>query len=455
MPARGDGLVRGSSEQARVVNATVIAAALMTQASMTVTANSMQRLGYFGQTVLSAMPIIIPSLLQITVSQRMGSLAGSLWEVKTGLWVSTASAIALTFFTFQRQLSDIDSMFDARYVVLCLLGLSVGIGGVAFQLVSNTQQWAPKSELGSVTAIQTGVGSMCIGIGMFFMGVLERASQSDYLGFAALSFFLTIATVLAMLYLQKAPSQQLHAHNALLTGCDLEEAAKKFGQEYFLNQEDGAHLRDRRVAVLMGANTAAYGAFLALGAFLPLILVDHYKMGALAAASLACGAGVLASVVNMLVGHVSIDGCDKSKGVYTFIAGSLVTVTGCFMMALFPTKHWTLLAAGVGLMAIGIGVCGSSPFSLVMHWQSPPNTTRYPAYNASQTMGDVALVGGVAGGIILPLAKGLLIYAAGPIGYSINFMLMAVMNIIVSAGLWAVHNDVTLQPLATRMGGVA
>jgi NNP family nitrate/nitrite transporter-like MFS transporter len=348
-------------------------------------------LSSFGVSLLIATPVILGSLARIPAgiaADRFGRIVFIL------LLVGLCAPLALGGLT-------------NSYGSLLAVSLLLGVAGASFAVgVPYVSRWFPRERQGFALGIY-GVGNIGTAIANFLAPRLERE-----IGWRA-TFWVFIPVLLAMALL------------FLLFGRDAPVASRR-------DEERGAQFslfRRRPVVWLLALYYfITFGGFVAVGAYLPTLLVDEFELSRTEAGVRAAAFIALATVARPLGGYLA----DRWSSEVILDAVFLMIASLAVLLAFEPPMAVLMLAVlGIAMM---FGIGNGAVFKLV--------ATLFP-----QETGTVTGIVGAAGGLggFFPL---IVIGTVKEVtdSLSIGFMLLSQL-----AGVCLILNLLVLQRLAGRL----
>jgi len=172
----------------------------------------------------------------------------------------------------------------------------------------------------------------------------------------------------------------------------------------------------------------SFGAFVAFGVYLPVLLKVAYGLTLTDAASRAAGFVLLATIARPIGGFLS----DKIGGKYIVQLCLLMIIFLASFVAFQPTlSHQTTVA--YLLLAFILGCCNGAVFALVGRRAKPTSM--------GSVTGIIGAVGGL-GGFLPPLVLGLTFQKTG--SYAIALMMLAIISFVVLLRVRVRFKDVSL-----------
>ncbi|MBP9852823.1 MAG: transporter, family, nitrate/nitrite transporter [Patescibacteria group bacterium] len=318
-------------------------------------------------TKLSLQPLSLSLLLAVPV------LVGALGRIVLGMLTDKyGGKTMLSLVCFLTAMPVMALAFVSTYMQLIGVATILGLGGAVFAVgVPFVSAWFAPKRKGLVLGIYS-MGNAGTALSAFATPRLADALGLDR------TFFLVAALLFAMgmvcmRYGQDSPIWKPQQGSAVLR---MVAAAKQ-----------------RITWDLAALYVVTFGAFVAFGVYLPVLLKVAYGLSFTDAASRAAGFVLLATVARPIGGWLS-----DSVGGKTVVRVSLVTVSVlATFVGLQPTLHSSTTAAYLSLACV-LGVCNGAIFALLGRLAKPEN------------MGSVAGIVGAAGGLggfLPPLILGL------------------------------------------------
>ncbi|MET9386006.1 MFS transporter [Streptomyces sp. NPDC002928] len=331
-------------------------------------------LSSFQQSLLVAVPVLVGALGRIPV--------GALTD-KYGARVMVPTISFLTILPVLA-LSVVHS-----YWLLVVVGFFLGIGGTFFAAgVPWVNAWFPPEHRGMAIGI-FGIGTGGTAIAAFFTARFLRWYDNTNTMFYLVAAVLAVYGVIVVLVARDAPGRQIPEQ---LFGSRFLEALK--------------HPATLPLSLLYAV---AFGAFVAMGVYLPTYLKEAYHLTQDGASTRAAGFTVVAVLFRPLGGTLS-DRIGAAKVlIFSFGTLGVMAVWQAFQPALSP---WSTIAFLVMAACVGMG-CGGV-FQLV--------AVVTPKAKVGTVTGLVGAAGGL-GGYFPPLVMGSVYGGTG--SYSIGLMLLS------------------------------
>lgn len=378
----------------------------------------------------------IPSvLLQIFIGHKIDQ-NGGMRTIKSLRAISSAGALGLCIFSATTDnLNDID-FTDWRYaLLLAALLILANVSAAIYALIGAVVYWSTEQNRARHIAIFGGVGGLGPGIGLI---ALEFAREG--LGLTgALGIFLGLSLFGTGLAFYLVPDFYHQLLSKKLSPVDAKRIAKERGQFYFpieRKESMGAALRtassDLRCLVSIINVLSSAGAALAANVSLNQILFAVAHLSKRDAALIAGGASLLATAVRAPAGEF-MQRYDPSKGVYTFIIGSLLSFVASLILA--APENFPGLAAIIPvilIMSVGFGLSAAAMFQLVVNWIKEPKNKKLKSCDLGITLGVVGSAG-ASSAIFMPLITALLAAIYDERGYAYGFFLNASLSAIAAS----------------------
>ncbi|MFC1408304.1 nitrate/nitrite transporter [Streptacidiphilus sp. N1-12] len=335
-----------------------------------------QQLGLssFQQSFLVAVPVLVGSLGRIPV----GAL--------TDKYGARLMVPAISFATI---LPVLGLSVVHSYAMLLLVGFLLGIGGSFFAAgVPYVNAWFPPARRGMATGV-FGIGTGGTAIASFFTARMLRWYDNTNTMFYLVAIVLAVYGLIALLVARDAPGRQV--------------PAQLFGRRF------AEALRAPATLPMSLLYAVAFGAFVAMGVYLPTYLKEAYSLSQDGASTRAAGFTLVAVLFRPLGGTLS-DRIGPAKVLMASFATLGVTaVWQAFQPALNP---WSTVAFLVMAASVGLG-CGAV-FALV--------AVVTPKEKVGTVTGLVGAAGGL-GGYFPPLVMGSVYGSTG--SYAIGLMLLS------------------------------
>lgn len=335
-----------------------------------------QQLGLssFQQSFLVAVPVLVGSLGRIPVG-ALTDKYGARLMVPAISFVTILPVLAL---------SVVHS-----YWLLVVVGLFLGIGGSFFAAgVPYVNAWFPPERRGMAIGI-FGIGTGGTAIASFFTARFLRWYDNTNTMFYLVAAVLAVYGLIAVLVARDAPGRNIPEH--------------LFGKRF----HDA--LRHPATLPMSLLYAVAFGAFVAMGVYLPTYLKEAYHLSQDGASTRAAGFTLVAVLFRPLGGTLS-DRIGPAKVlVASFATLGVMAVWQSFQPGLNP---WSTIAFLI--MAASVGLACGAVFALV--------AIVTPKEKVGTVTGLVGAAGGL-GGYFPPLVMGSVYGATG--SYAIGLMLLS------------------------------
>lgn len=362
--------------------------------------------------LLVAMPALSGSLLRIPFSAIVDTTGGRK-PFLCLLFLAVVGMMGLTAIIF---LYYPDRLTQDLYPALLLFGLLCGAGIATFSVgISQVSYWFPQKKQGQALAFFGGAGNLAPGIFSFVLpfALSQWGISGCYIGWL---LFLIFGTVLYFFLGRNSPYFQY-----LRGGLTKEEsigAAKIKGQELFPKGSALASLKESagnwKTWILVIIYFTTFGGFIALTAWLPTYSREYFSLSAVAAGALTGTYSILSSLIRVFGGNVS----DHYGGERTAVGALIVMGSGAILMT--QAQHIYTAAAGIVLLAIGMGITNAAVFKLV------------PQIIPQAVGGAAGWIGGLGafGGFVIPPLMSRFVVWYGPDGYAAGFINFAVLAVV-------------------------
>jgi NNP family nitrate/nitrite transporter-like MFS transporter len=333
----------------------------------------------FSLSLLLAMPVIVGSLGRIILGVASDKFGGRLVFSGASL-VTMGAVIALSF---------VDS-----HTYLILAALLLGVGGATFAIgIPFVGSWFPPGKRGLALGIYS-MGNIGTALSGFLTPRLVESIGRQ-------QTFLLVAVLLlcfAILFITKVNNAPGWRH------------AKGSAIHRLADVLKNTVTRDLSIVYLI-----TFGAFVAFGVYLPVLLKISYDLSLTDAASRAAGFIVIATLARPAGGWLS----DKIGGTKVIQVALVATTLLAGFVSFQPTLHVQTTIAYLSL-AFALGCCNGAVFALVGKLSKPDSV--------GSVTGVVGAIGGL-GGFIPPLILGFTYQQLN--SYSLALSLLAVSAAVV------------------------
>ena len=349
--------------------------------------------------VLIAVPVLLGSLLRIpfgTLTDRIGGR-----KMMTGALLFTLLPVAF--------LGIADSFWTYM-----LGGLVLGVAGATFAIgVPFVSRWFSPDKQGMALGIY-GIGNLGISIAAFSMPALTGAFAGRQWAFWFYLVPVALMAAVFWLFARDAPGRV---------------QPKTLAQNWEV-------LRTERMAwVLSLFYFLTFGGFVAMGSYLPKLLVDWFGMAQQDAGLRAAGFAAVATFARPVGGWLS----DKLGGSNVLAAVFILGPLGALGLAWLALNPDLLIATVLFLTtAVGLGMGNGAVFKLV---------PQYFPTNTGLVTGIVGCAGGL-GGFFPPLLMGLVRDNVG--NYAVGFVLLAAFAVACLVILLAIRRGQPAPTLAAK-----
>jgi len=325
--------------------------------------------------LLLAVPVIVGSLGRIVLGMVTDKFGGRMVFAATCL-LAMIPVVALAF--------------SNTYTQLLFVAVFLGISGASFVIgVPYISAWFPPAKRGLVLGVYS-MGNAGTAVSGFLTPRLDAAIGRQWTYFLIAAFLCTVAIVV-MFWGKNAPEWKPPKGSAL----------KRFA--------GAAH--SRLTWDLASVYVITFGAFVAFGVYLPVLLKVSYGLSLTDAASRAAGFVLLATIARPLGGWLS----DKIGGKHVIRAVLIAVVTLATFVAFQPTLQVrTTTTIAYLTLAFILGCGNGAVFALVGRLSKPESM--------GSTTGVVGACGGL-GGFLPPLILGFTYQRTH--SYSIAFVMLA------------------------------
>lgn len=266
--------------------------------------------------------------------------------------------------------------------------LLLGISGATFAIgVPFVSAWFPPNKRGLALGIY-GIGDLGVAVSGFLTPQLDHYLGRQWL-FITMGFLLAGFGLIANRYLRDAP------------------AWKPIKASAISRLREASAIRTTWDLSLM--YTLTFGAFVATGVYLPVLLVNTYDLTVSDAAARAAGFIIIATLARPLGGWLS----DRLGG-DKVLRLVLLTTTALAVCVALPLPLVPLASAGYLLLAFVLG-CGSGAVFSLLSKLSPPKLLG--------TIGGIVGAAGGLGGFFPPLVMGASLQLTG--SYAVALLLLA------------------------------
>lgn len=333
----------------------------------------------FSLSLLLAVPVIIGALGRIVLGVASDKFGGR-------LVFAAASSITM--------LAVIMLSFVDTYPQLISAALLLGIGGATFAVgIPFVSSWFPREKRGLVLGIYS-VGNIGTAISGFLTPRLEDTIGRQQ-AFLLVAMLLLLSAIIFLTKVKNAPGWKPAKGSALRR---LKTALKD------------PITRDLSIIYIV-----TFGAFVAFGVYLPVLLKISYDLSLTDAASRAAGFIVIATIARPIGGWLS----DKIGGRKVIQAALVAIALFAGFVAFQPSLEIQTTIAYLS-MAFALGCCNGAVFALVGRLSEPSS--------AGSVTGIVGALGGL-GGFIPPLILGFTYQRLN--SYSLALSLLALSALLV------------------------
>lgn len=341
--------------------------------------------------LLLAVPVLIGSLGRIVLGVASDKFGGRM----AFAGASIMSMLAVTALSF------VDS-----YPQLIFAALILGIGGATFAIgIPFISGWFPPEKRGLALGVYS-VGNIGTAISGFLTPRLEDAMgrQPAFLLVAAL---LLLCAILFLSKVKNAPGWRPAQGSAL--------------------RRLAAALKDPITRDLSAVYIITFGAFVAFGVYLPVLLKISYNLSLTDAATRAAGFIVIATIARPIGGWLS----DKIGGRQVIRIALIAVAFLAGFVAFQPSLEIQTTIAYLS-MAFALGCCNGAVFALVGKLSKPDNV--------GSVTGVVGALGGL-GGFIPPLILGFTYQRLN--SYSLALSLLAISALVLAIYIHSRFNSPT------------
>lgn len=279
--------------------------------------------------------------------------------------------------------------YNELFVGVLLLGISGATFAIGVPFVS---AWFPPHRRGFALGIY-GVGNLGVAVSGFLTPRLEHYLGRQWL-FVGMGVALIGFGLLAKIYLRDAPTWK-PAKTAAIR-----------------RLRDACSIRTTWDLSLMYALT--FGAFVATGVYLPVLLVNNYDLSSGDAAARAAGFIIIATLARPFGGWLS-----DQLGGDRVLRSVLMAVAGLALLVSLPLPLIPFTTAGYLMLAFVLG-CGNGAVFSLLSKLSPPKLL-------GTVGGIVGAVGGL-GGFFPPLVMGASLQLTG--SYTVSLLLLVAAAIL-------------------------
>lgn len=401
---------------------------------------SMNKLSITLQSLIVVSPLVAAMFTQIPmtwhVHQTGGKTAGLIMIGSTLIGMSSLTLI----YGFTDNLRNIDRS-DWRYGLILSLGALVGCGSGSFQLVIDALKWAPRkaqiANLQMIYALAVDAAAFIAPIATYYLG----STYGYHVPYVIYSALLSLSLVLALLFLQPSPYNQLktqvskkEAKNLAIELGQLPELIGDYDSETLcaIYEENLTVLLDRRSLLLGFSLFSSLGSFFISRTILPKLLINEFGFNKGEAISIAATTVLISILVRPLTSKLIIYADSNSGGIYVFLLGCVFTLTGMTPMVLDNLSRVGLYCS-LGSTYIGFGMNMVTPLNIATKW-SKPKESQLKEVNPSTMFGIFGTIGSL-GGILLPLIISLLVDNSGGQWYTHYFYIIMAMMLVSAIGV--------------------
>jgi NNP family nitrate/nitrite transporter-like MFS transporter len=330
---------------------------------------------------LVAIPVIIGSIGRIFLGALTDKYGGK------KVFVTVCFLISLPVFGLA---------FADSYTQLLILGFALGLAGATFSVgIPFVNAWFPPNKRGLALGIY-GMGNLGVAISGFITPRLV-SNLGNQLAFFVVGVILIFAGIIALLALRD--SKEWHRSNASFTA-SLRQAIK-LGTT-------------KNLALIY---MLSFGAFVAFGLYLPVLLKTVYNLELTDAASRAAGFVIVATLARPVGGWL----CDKINGA-TVIKFALLIIVILGGLLTFQQPLGILVTIQYLSLALFLGITNGAVFAQTSRLTPP------------KLLGSVAGIVGAAGslgGLLPPLIMGLSYQYTQSYAYALGLFSITALLILV------------------------
>ncbi|WP_416151774.1 MFS transporter [Salipaludibacillus sp. HK11] len=346
------------------------------------------------QSMLVAIPVLLGSIMRVPF--------GILTEKYGGRKMYTALMLFLV-------LPLLASGFAQSYLMLLVCALFLGMAGTAFAIsMTFVSKWTPKEKQGTALGINA-IGNVGTAVATFTLPSIALLWGVEWVFW---SLIIPVVIMAAVIWFYTPETPKSKANRTV--------------------REELTILRFKDTWILSLFYFVTFGIFVALGIYLPTLLINLFELSAVDAGMRAAGFVVLATLARPVGGYIA-DRFDPGKMLTVVFIG----IIACGLLLSVAIENLIIMTLACLLLAIVTGVGCGTVFKMV--------PSMFPKSTGAVT-GIVGAAGGL-GGFFPPIMLGIIKDQTG--AYSIGFVLLVIVTIFC---LWLNKReyDTGTKPTASR-----
>ncbi len=383
--------------------------------------------------ILGTSPLVTTCLTQIPMARKI-SRDGGKNSVLIMIGCALTGMVSLIVLSSATNIEEIKD-FDLRFVVMLVSGLLLGAGAGVYPLLINSLKWVRLIKQISTTQ---SLYSAVVNASSILTPILISLLSKNYgypAAFGLGAGFIAMGGLAAIRFIQPPPYEQLLKQFPT----DKKRAKKlalKSGQLEIMIQDNvnnstlafmKENIRlciDLRGSILYLTSMCTLGSSFVTATVFPTLLKSGYHIDSTTAVYASAIANLITILARPVAGKIIAKYDIDSGGLKVFLAGCAFIIGSAIQLTFSNLQQWQVYTS-TAVMNVGFAFTMMPQLSIAYRWAKPKNEG-FKDFNPDIVFGGLG-TSGTLGGLLLPIALGLLVKSQGEAGYQQYFFIIIAM----------------------------